>query len=88
MIITDGLHLTSTIGEEELHSFARRIGLKREWYQTPAIHGHYDLTRPRALARAIELGAKAVSPGEFVRSAWWARFPRAGTQSSRRSQSR
>jgi len=37
---------------EELHTLARRIGLKREWFQGD----HYDLT-PGRRARAIELGA-------------------------------
>ncbi|NTX09087.1 DUF4031 domain-containing protein [Myxococcus sp. CA040A] len=45
-------------GEEELHAFAARIGLKREWFQAPpkASKPHYDLTPPRRAA-ALEAGA-------------------------------
>jgi hypothetical protein len=44
---------------EELHAFAERIGLRREWFQsTPARpeNDHYDLGL-RGRERAIELGA-------------------------------
>ncbi|MGH2887389.1 MAG: DUF4031 domain-containing protein [Solirubrobacteraceae bacterium] len=43
----------------ELHAFAERIGLRREWFQsTPGRpeNDHYDLGR-RGRERAIELGA-------------------------------
>lgn len=45
-------------GEAELHAFAARLGLKREWFQAPpkASKPHYDLTRPRR-ADAVALGA-------------------------------
>lgn len=38
---------------DELHDFARRIGLRREWFQ----RNHYDLT-PARRARAVALGAR------------------------------
>ena len=48
--------------EEELHAFARRIGMRRAWYQEERVP-HYDLTqRKRALAvqrGAIELPRRA-----------------------------
>ncbi len=50
MIIFDGTHLTSTIGEEELHEFAQRIGLQRAWFQNTghaAKHPHYDILSGR-----------------------------------------
>ncbi|MBZ4402475.1 DUF4031 domain-containing protein [Myxococcus sp. AS-1-15] len=45
-------------GEAELHAFAARVGLKREWFQAPpaASKPHYDLTPPRRTA-ALEAGA-------------------------------
>jgi hypothetical protein len=49
--------------DEELHEFAARLGMKREWFQHKASRphqAHYDLperSRPQALA----LGAVAVS---------------------------
>lgn len=41
---------------EELHAFAKRIGMKREWFQDHWSTAHYDLTEPRR-KRAVELGA-------------------------------
>lgn len=48
----------------ELHVFAARIGMKREWFQgkkTP----HYDLTESRRAA-AVALGARELSRREVV----------------------
>jgi hypothetical protein len=42
MIITDGLHLVGT-DEKELHAFAKKIGLKREWFQDKHRIPHYDI---------------------------------------------
>lgn len=46
---------------EELHAFAARLGLKREWFQTkpgrPELD-HYDVTESKRL-QAIEMGAVA-----------------------------
>ena len=54
--------------EAELHAFAGRLGLRRDWYQ-PDKHGgghwHYDVTSGKRL-RAIQLGAQAVSWREAV----------------------
>lgn len=51
MILIDYIgHMVSTENAEELHAFAEKIGLKREWYQTPGFgenHSHYDLTTSR-----------------------------------------
>jgi hypothetical protein len=51
--------------EEELHAMARRLNLKRAWFQPgPPAHSvaHYDLT-VRKRARAVEFGAIEVSAG-------------------------
>jgi hypothetical protein len=48
-------HLTADT-LEELHSFAKRLGLKREWFQPHRILDHYDLT-PRRREKALMLGA-------------------------------
>lgn len=45
----------------ELHAFAARIGMRREWFQGD----HYDLT-PGKRAQAVKLGAKEVSRQEAV----------------------
>lgn len=47
-------------GLEELHAIARRIGLRRSWFQDKPYHPHYDVTaskRPAAIrAGAVEVG--------------------------------
>lgn len=54
-------HLTVDGPIEALHVFARRIGLRREWFQAspPASWPHYDLT-PSKRALALEIGALAM----------------------------
>lgn len=41
---------------DELHDFALKLGLKREWYQVSKGVGHYDITASKREA-AIKLGA-------------------------------
>jgi hypothetical protein len=48
--------------EEELHNFARRIGLRRSWAHQGSVL-HYDLTSRRR-ADAIRAGAKEIDHGE------------------------
>jgi hypothetical protein len=55
---TGGGHLQADT-PEELHEFAARLGLRREWFQSKPgrpENDHYDLGA-RGRARAIELGA-------------------------------
>ena len=65
MIYTDGVHLSTDGDIEELHSFAKSIGLKRCWFQ-PKSHPHYDLTTERKKNTAINAGAKLISSKELV----------------------
>lgn len=59
-----GGHLFAT-DLDVLHSFAKLIGLKREWFQIGASgFPHYDLTRGKR-ALAIEKGAITIEPGEI-----------------------
>lgn len=53
--------------EVELHAFARRLGLKRAWFQEPpkASVPHYDLTARRRVA-AITAGAIELDRASFV----------------------
>ncbi len=54
---TEGCHMyADTI--EELHKFADRLGMRREWFQDKILK-HYDLNAQRR-ARAICLGATPV----------------------------
>ncbi|MBA2529814.1 MAG: DUF4031 domain-containing protein [Euzebyales bacterium] len=54
-------HLVSDTSHEELHAFADRLGLRREWFQGD----HYDIPEP-VRAQAVALGATAVSSTELV----------------------
>lgn len=60
-------HMVSDTSEEELHAFAARLGLKREWAQLrpKASAAHYDLT-PRRRTLAVKLGAVEVSGRELA----------------------
>jgi Protein of unknown function (DUF4031) len=60
-------HMVSDTSEEELHAFAARIGLRREWAQLrpKASAAHYDLT-PERRVRAVKLGAVEVTGRELV----------------------
>ncbi len=58
-----GCHLVAdTVAE--LHTFARRIGCRRGWFQ-PNSFPHYDLT-PGRRVRALRQGAKAIDRLELV----------------------
>lgn len=60
-------HMVSDVGADELHAFAARLGLKREWSQErpKASAHHYDIV-PAKRALAIKLGAVAVTGRELV----------------------
>jgi hypothetical protein len=47
---------------EELHDFAAKLGLKREWFQDKSAP-HYDVSLT-VRKRAIELGAVAIGYGD------------------------
>lgn len=49
---------------DELHAMARRIGLRREWFQ-PRSTPHYDLV-PTKREAAMRAGAVALERREFV----------------------
>ncbi len=61
-------HLVSTVGEDELHAFAARLGLKRAWAQLRpmASAAHYDVV-PANRALALRLGAREVVSRDLVR---------------------
>jgi len=80
MILVDVFgHMIATESEEELHKFAKKIGLKREWFQQPKKplmrHAHYDLTTKTKLGYALDAGAKLREAKELLTSAWWAQEP-------------
>jgi hypothetical protein len=48
----------------ELHNFARKLGLRLEWYQCHSIIPHYDLS-PKKRAFALRIGALEISRQEM-----------------------
>jgi len=56
-----GGHLFTT-DIAELHAFARRLKLRREWYQNKERFPHYDLTANKR-EQALRLGAVPVEAG-------------------------
>jgi hypothetical protein len=57
-------HLITDGPNEELHRFALRLGLRREWFQASASGCHYDLTAGKR-ALAVRLGAVALEDRPF-----------------------
>ena len=49
-----GCHLTTNGDAEELHQFAKKIGLRRQWFQDHNIHPHYDLNENKRLVALAE----------------------------------
>lgn len=54
---------TDSADVEELHAFAVRIGMRREWFQPHRVAPHYDLTESRR-DLALVLGAVSVERRE------------------------
>ena len=67
MIYTDkaGHLVADTL--QELHSFAKLLGLKVEWFQNQGRYPHYDLTTSRIRKKALALGAELISSREIVK---------------------
>lgn len=76
-IFTDGVHLVvdrrssdsagSAVDDlEALHDFARRLGLRRSWFQGGA-RPHYDLTTPAKAEQAVRLGAQLIAVRDVAR---------------------
>ncbi len=57
-------HMTADT-HEELHEFAKQLGLKRAWFQDKTHHQHYDVTAPKRL-EALNLGAVYVPMREYT----------------------
>lgn len=52
-------HMTSDASLDELHEFAEKLGLKREWFQDKDKYLHYDIVNSK-FELAISLGARPV----------------------------
>lgn len=69
-------HLVSDTSYDELHAFAARLGLRREWFQGD----HYDVPE-HVRAEAVQLGAVETEAADLVR-----RLHAAGLRRRRRGQ--
>lgn len=49
----------------ELHAFARRLGLQREWFQNKGRFPHYDISQSKR-ALAVKLGAVEITNRQLV----------------------
>jgi len=54
-------HIMSDRDDNELHAFALRIGLAREWFHVD----HYDVSAGKRL-HAVRMGAKAITAAEMA----------------------
>jgi len=50
---------------QELHDFAVKLGLKREWFQNHRIQPHYDITVSKR-EKAIKLGAISIETKQMA----------------------
>ena len=64
-VFTDGVHLVCK-NVDELHAFAKKIGLKRRWYQHHHRHPHYDLTTQHKMEIAVQNGAVLVTSRRLI----------------------
>ena len=55
MVYLEGIKLRSD-KIEDLHRFARRIGLSKTWFQVEPFR-HYQVVNPHLIERAFDLGA-------------------------------
>ena len=69
MIFIDKLgHMITDGPIDELHIFANKLGLRREWFQFEGTwKQHYDLTTENAKRRAVAAGAKLIDPRVLVK---------------------
>lgn len=58
-------HMITDGDIEELHTFAKSLGLKRSWFQI-TINPHYDLKGFSKREEAIKKGAKPVTSREMI----------------------
>lgn len=69
MIYTDGVHIISDVGVQELHWFAERAGIGRWWFENKRgkKHPHYDRPKHIATNQLIIKGAKYVTSKHILK---------------------
>lgn len=58
-------HMATDADPDELHAFAKALGLQRRWYQNHALVPHYDIV-PRLFRLAQQEGAILVETRELI----------------------
>jgi len=80
ILIDEKGKMVSDKSERELHAFAKKIGISRDWFNKPpkdvriptaASYRHYDLITKALMDRAIQMGAEEVPTRELIYRAWW-----------------
>lgn len=61
-------HMVSDLNVEELHEFAKTLGMRRSWFQNRERFPHYDITANKR-EQAIKLGAASVTGRELIQRA-------------------
>jgi hypothetical protein len=64
VVYTDKIHLMAD-SLEELHIFAKSLGLKRCWFQNHK-YPHYDLTTKRIVSKVLKYNINVCSTRELV----------------------
>jgi hypothetical protein len=59
-------HLFSD-NEQELHEFASKLGLRRDWFQNKKSFPHYDIVKSKR-QQAIVLGAQEIDLRDYIKS--------------------
>ena len=66
MIYVDKVHMVAD-SIDELHKFAKEIGLKRHFFEgVKKGHPHYDLTNKTIMQKALDNGAMVVNSKKIV----------------------
>jgi hypothetical protein len=58
-------HMATDGDIEELHTFAKQIGMRRSWFQGHHLVPHYDLS-PNKQRHALDMGAVKVTRKELL----------------------
>lgn len=68
MIYTDGVHIISDAGVQELHWFAERVGIGRWWFENrrDKNHPHYDRPRHVPTNKLVIKGARYATTRHIV----------------------
>jgi hypothetical protein len=73
MIATDGKRLLSTNSDEELRSYARRLGIPDGSYVANRGRGYYKVSDLLVNRLVLSAGAYKITPGKLDAVAWWSK---------------